>query len=116
MMAGARTALAEETVAQRRPDRDSHRQEPQVDQRAGHDCRDRAPPPAASTASAANCDAPANASADIAIGASGPSSGRAVTPKDKGEQKPGNGERTPARIPAAYEPRLSRPRYPPRTS
>ena len=42
-----------------------------------------APPPAESTARAANCAEPANTTTDMTIVAAGPITGRASTPKDR---------------------------------
>ena len=59
-----------------------------------------APPPAASTLSAANCAAPENTKIDIAIGATGPMTGRASTPNETPRASVGRTSGSPARTPA----------------
>src|SRR4051794_33254988 len=58
-----------------------------------------APPPAASTAVAANCAEPANTSADMTIGATLPISGRASTPNETASRKPAAAYGMPTRKP-----------------
>ena len=59
-----------------------------------------APPPAARTLSAANWAAPENTKIDMAIGATGPITGRASTPKDTPRASVGRTSGRPARTPA----------------
>ena len=61
-----------------------------------------APPPAARTLSAANWAAPENTKIDIAIGATGPMTGRASTPKDTPRASVGRTSGSPARTPGAH--------------
>jgi hypothetical protein len=64
-----------------------------------------APPPAASTASAANCADPANTITDITIGAIGPMIGRATIPNEMPSSSDASANGTPALAPDATGPR-----------
>ena len=59
-----------------------------------------APPPAARTLRAANWAAPEKTKIDMAIGATGPMTGRARTPKDTPRASVGSTSGSPARTPA----------------
>ena len=59
-----------------------------------------APPPAARTLRAANWAAPEKTRIDMAIGAAGPMTGRASTPKDTPRASVGSRSGSPARMPA----------------
>ena len=59
-----------------------------------------APPPAARTLRAANWAAPEKTRIDMAIGAAGPMTGRARTPKDTPRASVGSRSGSPARTPA----------------